>query len=239
MVYAIVGLIAEVSWFYLPLSLAAFSIVRETSIPRRLVLWLAGSLLAVAAFVAMEVTNHVRLDKMMSPEQTAIMESWRSLYPDAYKNDLGALTCIGLPLRSSWGMVIFHQSHLLTFSGYIIGFVLANVPLALLGNRKARLAWFSWLEISAGITAMLLTFAVAADWGRYAYLFTCQVFMFVILTTESVPLKSVTRAITLQTIGRCCLGLLFLTAWQLNHFVPGGTDPLRPGLLFMRNQPAE
>jgi hypothetical protein len=35
------------------------------------------------------------------------------------------------------------------------------------------------------------------------------------------------------------IGILFLTAWQLNHFAEVGTDPLRPGLLFMRNQVAD
>jgi hypothetical protein len=50
------------------------------------------------------------------------------------------------------------------------------------------------------------------------------------------PVETVMRTITWQTVGRCSLGLLFLTAWQLKYFVPGGIDPLCPGLLFMRNQ---
>ena len=228
-IYVIAGLNTEATWFYFPLSIATLSLQRlqDTAIHRRLALWVLASTVATMAFLGMVLTSH---PEAMSQQHLDIINSWRATYPDAY-NNIGALPWIGAPLHSGWEMVIDHQSHLITLSGYLIGFLLANVPLLLaISNRKMGCDWFSRLEVLVAVTAMLVAFAAAADWGRYTYLFACHAFMFAIITSDAIELKP--TAITWRAVSIGCLGLFFLSAWQLKHFALGGTNPLRPGLIF-------
>jgi hypothetical protein len=228
-VYFIAGLITETSWFYLPLAIAAFAIIRGAEKPFKwhLLLWFTVALFLVANFAVTYLSNQ-------AVDKTAIVESWKAIYPDAFVN-LGAVTYLGAPLALSWGMVILHQRDPTTLVGYLIGFSLANIPLLLLLTvrrlRKANIVATS--SIFFGITAALMTFAVGADWGRYIYLFTCQLFVFFVIVSVPVILQPQKgRSAIWQSVIGCCLAMLYLSTWQLKHFRPHGSNPLFPGKVF-------
>jgi hypothetical protein len=133
-------------------------------------------------------------------------------------------------------MVIGHQKHLITSAGYAIAFVLALVPVGMTLAERHTLRFFpdalSRLGLLVALATMLGTFAIAADWGRYTYLFAIHTFAFAasLRAPDEQPAKLPLRLS--WVIGGTALLLLYTGAWNVHHFAPGGDNPLVPGFLF-------
>ena len=228
--YIIASFIVETASFYFPLAIALFCILRGSQENKKwhVSVWVSVVFVLVLHFLLLYGTDQSVTWDAISPQKLGVARSWQAIYPKAYDYQdggpeaLGGLMWIGSPMTDSWEMVTEHQSSPITFFGYLIGFLLSNIPLLLLLVTRRLLVshWLAWLGGYASLAVMALTFAVGADWGRYIYLFVCHAFMFFVMITAPIEFtkSSGRKAVwNISLIG--CLLLFYCTSWQLKHFV--------------------
>lgn len=234
--YAVAGLMMEASIFYLPAAVAVFVVVRQGTLSRRDYLLLAAATVAFfAVWCLFTVTFHAVAD------EAAIIASWRQRYPHAY-DALGALTMFNHPLAELRRAMLQHQSSGVTLGGYLTGFFLANLPLLIMLPSRdfSRLSREAKLAVRIALAAALLPFMLAADWGRFTYLFAIHGFALVALMpmkpdrVHAWPRRPLLRALAVLLV------LVYGTTWCLEHFASQGSSALRPGnvvRLFPTRQP--
>lgn len=242
--FIIAGLIHETAIIYMPLAIAftIFCADKHTS-----PLWKLGAM-GVAGLVAVifvAVTMNFHGDQAIVDQ---VVASWRSINPRAY-GSLNAIEYLAFDTGRSWEMVSTHQRNVITSAGYLIGFLLALIPVALIAGRRVEClrdaSFFAKLLAIAGLLVMFVSFAVAADWGRYTYLWMMCAFIFFAALPRSTAeeqsganSRSLPRPKPLELVVLVSYVFMFATMWHLKHFAPGGESPLVPGLLFKWMGPA-
>ena len=185
-VYFVAGLIAEVAWFYFPLAISMLTIKRRADISTawQVTVW-AAALACLAAFFAwMWLINGL-------VQREDIVAAWQAIYPNAFREPFheGALRYLHMSFGDGVRLVLFHQADNITQRGYLIGFALAALPSLLFLARSPRyvVAPLTQFGLLGALSIMMLSFAVAADWGRCIYLATTHFFVFVLVTARENP----------------------------------------------------
>ena len=235
-VYFVAGLIAEVAWFYFPLAISMLTIKRraEISTAWQVTAW-AAALACLAAFFAWMwlIGGQVQRED--------IVAAWKAIYPDAFRDPFheGALRYLHMSLNDGVRLVLHHQADDITRNGYLIGFVLAALPALLFLARSPRyvVSPLTQFGLLGALSIMMLTFVVAADWGRCIYLATTHFFVFALATArESSESRATVDAVQPQPAGLVLTTLafaaLYATTWRIDHFAPRGSSALKPGILF-------
>jgi hypothetical protein len=161
-----------------------------------------------------------------------IAASWQELYPTAYLSGHDAAYWLGTTIRQNITFMLSCVGRPGTLAGYLIGFVLANIPTLILLRswRPPQFAIFSWLGIAGAIACAMLPFALAADWGRYTYLFVMTTFP--LLLVGSAAQSRPRRFLPMDGAAAVALVFLYASTWRLNHYMGGGASALMPGFLF-------
>jgi hypothetical protein len=101
-------------------------------------------------------------------------------------------------------------------------------------ERRSALPRGMWL-VALLMAAALATapIGLAADWGRYIYLLTAQLFLAAFVLTGA-PAETSGAQTRWGAAWRVSFVLLFSTTWSMVHWVPSfaGHPVLRPGILF-------
>jgi hypothetical protein len=233
LVYLIAGPIVDSAWFYFPVAAVMLVAIHANA---RNQAWQAkaGCLAAIYCVACLLMTWAINRDLPsigdVSEQQMSIVKSWQALYPNAYPDRL-AVTWIGLPLRQGIGMGLYHQVRV-TATGYALGFALANVPLVLLwvSSKPISMTLPVLVGQCGAVLAMIATFLLGADWGRYTHLFAIHAFAFCIITRSrcaDFPIRSP------QSLVIAILAItLYATSWQLEHWAIRGSSAFKPGVLF-------
>ncbi len=235
-VYFVASLIAEVAWFYFPLAISMLTIKRRADISTswQVTVW-AAVLACLAAFFAwMWLING-------QAQREEIVAAWKAIYPDAFREPFheGALRYLHMSLVEGVRLVFHHQADDITRNGYLIGFILAALPALLFLARSPRyvVSPLTQFGLLGALSIMMLTFAVAADWGRCIHLATAHFFVFALATArEPTGLQRTVDAAQPQPSGmlltKLAFAALYATTWRIDHFAPRGSSALKPGILF-------
>ena len=234
-VYFVAGLIAEVAWFYFPLAISMLTIKRRADISTswQVTVW-AVALACLAAFFAwMWLIN-------ANVQREDIVAAWKAIYPNAFREPFheGALRYLHMSFADGVRLVFYHQADRITRNGYLIGFVLAALPSLLFLARSPRyvVSPLTQFGLLGALSIMMLSFAVAADWGRCIYLATTHFFVFVLVTARENPGLQRTVNAAERPAGALLVTLalvaLYATTWRIDHFAPRGSSALKPGILF-------
>jgi hypothetical protein len=230
LVYLATGLVIETAWFYFPLA-ATFVIARHSPSIR----WQIG--MALFCILYLVLCYPLASAYPLVPPENQIILSWRSIgLTNAFEERLGALLYVGFSIHDATNYSLFN-TELWTEqprNSYFFGFILASIPLIVL-LRKWRSPFTGMLTfagISAAVLVMMVPFFVAADWGRYIYLFTFQAGLYIIITDTS-PTKSIdlmTKSWPMMFV-KLPFFILFAGSWTLAHWVNKGNIGLLPGYI--------
>lgn len=234
-IYGVAGLVVETAWFYLPVACAVVILnEKDTRNDNQVGYWMLSFFFLISCFVVISLINAHHISK------TAIIDSWRLLYPTYqwHWDGKGAIGLLGLTLTDGLLITFYSICHITTFAGYVCSLLLASIPTVYtLNNYKLRrFGEISKLGIAWSIAVMCCSFLFAADWGRCIYLFTIHSYLFLI-TIIDVPDQSNDRVKKVQknhnyTVLKALFLLVYATSWQVQHWITGGLSALRPGILF-------
>lgn len=222
-VFLIAGILIEAAWFYFPLIVAALMTKHvDESVPVRISgLTLSACVTAISMFV---------MYKFGSADTDRIAASWQAVIPDAYSMQ-GALCCLGVNFDQALDiMLASHGLQSMPRNSYIVAMMLALIPTAML-LAKSRLRLPDWLTAAAwfaGVSAALFPFVVAADWGRYIYLFSTVLFLALWVGVGQIAESR--RGIG-PTIVMVILVIIFATSWRMTLWQERGYSALKSGPL--------
>jgi len=222
-VFLVAGILIEAAWFYFPLVVAAL-LTRHSD--ERAAVRISGS--AAAACVA--VLSMAMMYRSGTADTQLIAASWRAFIPDAYATE-GALCCLGVSFDQAFGIMwASHGLQSLPRNSYVVGMILALIPIAVLlaKTRFRRIDWLTAAAWVAGILAALIPFVVAADWGRYIYLFSTVLFLAVWVGLGP---RAASRPGLVSTIVMIALVIVFATSWRMLLWQERGNSALKPGPL--------
>ena len=235
-IYTVAGLVHETAWIYFVAAIGTMLLLRsDDAATRRRV--------ALASVVCLALWTILVVAFKGSADQTvAMVQAWTERYPQAY--DLpGAAEFLGQPISASVSMVGYHLGHIVTSSGFVVGFVLTGIPVMLFARER----WSSvvspgrtWI-VPVVLVAMLVPFVIANDWGRYIYLFWMHVLLFCAVVGSPLVGDPSERSelggghsLTRRRLRPLLAGgvlLLYALSWHVAHFAPRGVSPLEPGPL--------
>jgi hypothetical protein len=240
-IYFVAGFVIEAAFFYLPTAVTYFLLVRARELKRGhyVAFGLATIAVAVGWFTAMSMINGVA-------DLPKIIASWREHYPHAYDVP-GALVGFNTRIRELHAGMLHHQSSALTTASYLLGFVLGIIPLALLWMTRDRSEVSGWAKqmLAAALFVMFLPFGIAADWGRFTYLFVVHAFVLLAALPEKRHDDAAllrTRPLTPFSPTVALFLLVYGSTWTLQHFASHGSSALKRGVviqLFSRPQAEE
>ncbi len=223
--YGVAGLVHEIAALYFVAAVVSLLLSRDDD-ARSQIRILAAAAGAVAAFAIFTV-----LSNGTESHVNAMIADWQGRYPEAYASR-GATDALSLPAQMSYRIVWGQLRHLVTTAGYLAGFVLTGIPVVWLARSRweaFRATRFRVVLLVIGAGAILAPFGLAADWGRYTYLFWMHAFLFFVLTT---PREHPNRRPRLgYAIAAMLLVVVYATSWQVRHWVVAGENPLVPGPL--------
>jgi hypothetical protein len=215
LLYLAAGLMIEVAWCYFPLAFMFLVVVRKP--PLR---WQAAALFASVIYLA--ACYPLATAYPTPPPDRAVIQSWIRIAPNVNQN---VFCCMRLSLRESlahglhWGQMLFWP--------YALGFVLALIPIGVMvGTKPPRIGRLELVAISIALLCGLAPMVLAADLGRYIYLFTFQVFLFMAMIGKNRPYPNLRP----WELG---LAALYGGSWIMHHFPRGWpvNDGLMPGVL--------
>lgn len=236
LIYGVTGLVVETAWFYLPLACAVIILNRKGEIiENQARAWYLSFFFLLTCFIFISLTNSSNVSKI------TIIDSWRLLYP-SYQwdwNGKGAIGLLGLPLNEGLLITFYSVCYRTTIEGYVCSFLLASIPafFLMLNFKWRRFCKISKLGIAWSLTVMFCSFAFAADWGRCIYLFTMHSYLFLTVISNSSEQGDQEGKVAAKTKNCFAIKALFVvvyaTVWQVQHWVPGGQNALRPGVLII------
>ena len=236
--YAVANLVVDSAIFYAPMAAFAGCWIAPARPGSGTVL--RASVVSSALLLGLSELNLMLNAKFNEDNilgyQQLIARAWRARYPDAFQTD-SAVEYIGMSVWDGIDLVIQDVSVHPTFLYYLLGLLLALVPLAALAWRVRWNAVGAW-ERACGLQAVacgFLPFVFAADWGRYIHLLAMQ--GFVLMTClPMAPRADAAPAAPAAAWGRrlalVAAILVYATGWRMMHFVEGGGSAVAPGLAF-------
>lgn len=232
LLYAVAGLVHELTWLYFPLAVAFLLNTSGRDLPRSGVVGIAAASVALVVIAAVIST----IFKGDATLETRMVTAWQVRVPEAFV-PLNAADYLSESFLTNISVMVGQTLDALVLAGYGMGAFLGGV--AVVTYALDRPPGFSTDPLRMRLTrygayAMLLVFAIAADWGRVIHLFWMQAFVFL---ASLPPVQEVRpRLINTRPDPRMLLyglALLFLYAatWRLAH---SGlrTNALLPGYIF-------
>lgn len=240
--YAAANLVVDSAIFYAPMAAFAGCWIAPARQRRGTGAVLKASLASSVLLLGLSEVNLLlnakfREDNILGYQQI-IASAWRARYPDAFQPN-SAVEYIGMSVWDGIDLVVQDVSVHPTFLFYLLGLLLALVPLAALARRIRWDAVGRW-ERACGLQAVacgFLPFVFAADWGRYIHLLAMQGFVLMLCLPQrprtaappATPAAAWTRRLALAAAI-----LVYATGWRMMHFVEGGGSAVAPGLAFAR-----
>lgn len=223
-IYLICSFIVEFSFFYFPFAFIAFVIVRRHELQTGPVVnaAVAACICAASFFILTAISNG-------SSDVDAMVRSWQAIYPNAYTPNRGAATFLDLNLSQGLEMVGHAYRSAVTLTSYLLAMLFANMPLFIVLKEPQPRLRFHWTHCA--MATGLIPFALAADWGRYIYLFSAHLFVVAsVLRNEAGDGDRPPASIGIPAQ----IGILAVYAltWRLIHFAYNSSSAIAPGVLF-------
>jgi hypothetical protein len=223
-VYTVVALAHEIAWFYFVTAIASLLLMRRDALGSARARVLAAALAYAAGWVCLMLVY-----PGSKAQVAAMIDAWQVRVPAAYRKP-GAESFLGFPFRASILMVLGHQQHLITTAGYVAAFCLTGLPVGfVLRERWAALELDRGrsLVLAVGVVALLVPFAMGADWGRCAYLFWMHALLFGLFAAS--PPRDGAPTLRPGFAVAALVVVVYATSWRMLHFAEGGESPLVPG----------
>ena len=221
--FAVVGLLVEIAWFYFPAVFAAFLFRWRDRPPR----WRLGACAVAGAYTL----GCLLLTLAIPPVDTAaIAASWPGLAYDTAET--GALCCLNMTFDAAISVARATRPNL---GGYALAAGFGLVPHALLLAKRPlpRGDGLALCVLLAASLAALFPVAVTADWGRYIYLWLTTLFLTLWVVVRTGPEPAAAAPADLSgLLVRAALLLLYATTWQTVHYQFTDRSAFIPGLLF-------
>lgn len=231
-IYVITGAVIEAAWFYFPFVVALF-VWRRPAIRLRT----DWKIAVCAAFLCLaSLIFWSRIGVGFDPIKAAL--AWQDRYPNAVGFGMGgALCCLSFSLDMALAIGSGQIRDRTLFFGFVTAGLLSFLPVFVLLWQQApklgRPSPLPYLIFVCSLASALVPFAVAADWGRYIYLFAAHVFLTVWFASGVHTDNAQSKGKPLSQAAAVIVVFVYGLSWSMAHFeVPGSVPPLRPGILF-------
>lgn len=232
-IYAAVTLIHETALLYLPLAVAFLLHTRGAAESRA---WTIAALVAAGA-VAIAMVGATLLFKGDAALESAMIAAWQERVPRAYSPPLAA-AYLSEGVATMLAGIAGQVGSVVTILGFLLCAFLGGAPVVAHAlARPPRLSadplHRTMLKVAAG--AMLVAFAVGADWGRFIHLFWMHAFIFIAslgtTAAQPEPLFPEHARRGLAILLPIALLVVYAVAWRMGHSALRD-NPFWPGHIF-------